>query len=210
MRLSIHVSRVEQASLVAACLALIGTLGCGGGAGTKDGAPIDAPADLAPGGAGGVGGAGGTTGGAGGTGAPADGGADARDCFPECVAALRRSCPRPAFAEGSCIQQGEANGGSVICYSNGVRETRGPTIDGGLTAEFTQPDGQTLCYVVVVVGGGQSFRTPDGREVARLVSTTTGSFDVTCAGSTTVVTVDINDPACRMLNSGDCTIGTCP
>jgi hypothetical protein len=46
--------------------------------------------------------------------------------------------------------------------------------------------------------------------VARVVSTTTGSVDVTCAGPTIVVTVDINDPACRMLNSGDCTIGTCP
>jgi hypothetical protein len=78
-----------------------------------------------------------------------------------------------------------------------------------VTAQFTQPDGQTICYVVVAGGGGQSFQTPDGREVAWVVSASAG-WTVTCAGSTAVVTVDINDPACRTLNSGDCAVGTCP
>jgi hypothetical protein len=63
--------------------------------------------------------------------------------------------------------------------------------------------------VVVVGGSSQSFRTPDGREVAQVVSSS-GGWEVICAGSTVVVTVDINDPACRTLNSGDCAIGTCP
>jgi hypothetical protein len=206
--------------LSVACLLVIAAVGCGGGGGTNDGAAADVPADLASGGAGGAGGGAGagTAGGAGGTagstgGAVGTGGAGGgtapADCFPECVAALRRSCPRPAFGQGTCVEGAAANGGSAICYSNGVRETRGPIVDGGVTATFTQPDGQTICYVVVVGGSSQSFRTPDGREVAQVVSSS-GGWEVICAGSTVVVTVDITDPACRTLNSGDCAIGTCP
>ena len=145
----------------------------------------------------------------------ADAGADgappeARDCFPECIAALRRSCQRPPFGMGSCVENATATG-SMICYSNGVREIRSATVDGGTTVQFTQPDGQTICYLVVVGGGGQSWRTPAGQEVAWVVSTVNGTWDVTCAGSTVVVSVDINDPTCRTLNSADCTInGVCP
>ncbi len=163
-------------------------------------------------GAGGAAGtAGGTAGsGAGGAGATDGGAPDGRDCFPECVAALRRSCERPAYGAGTCMEA--ANGAQTIyCYSNGVREIRTPTADGGLSVDFTKPDGQTVCYRVVTVANGQSFRTPSGQEVALLMSTGTANiFNATCTGSTTTVAVDYNDPACRTLNSADCTPGACP
>jgi hypothetical protein len=140
-----------------------------------------------------------------------DGGADSgppvgRDCFPECAAAVRRSCQRPLFGAGSCTQ-GMNGPDTVYCYSNGVREIRQPVVDGGTTADFTQPDGQTPCYQVVVSGADQSIRSASGQEVARVTFLGGGLFDVTCGGAT--VTVDINDPACRTLNSADCVPGTC-
>jgi hypothetical protein len=199
------------------CLLVASVLGCGPSAATNDGGAPDSPIDVATGGAGnggGIGGAGGSGGGAGlagasGGGGATDGGAtDGRDCFPECVAALRRSCERPAYGEGTCLE-GAIGGNTVYCYSNGVREIRMPTADGGLTIDFTQPDGQTLCYRVVTTAGYQSFRTPAGQEVAQLMSAG-AIFNVTCTGSTTTVAVDYNDPACRTLNSADCTPGACP
>lgn len=206
----------------AAFLVVLALAACGSSAAKVDGGGPDAPADLAPGGSGGSTGAGGGVAGAGGTvgvtgtagavgGGGTGGGLAPRDCFPECVAALRRSCQRPPFGTGSCVEQTTATGGSAICYSNGVRELRGPTVDGGVTVQFTETDGQTICYVVVVVAGtNQSWRTPAGQEVAQLTAAGGSVFNVTCAGSTTTVPVDINDPACRTLNSGDCMIGTCP
>jgi hypothetical protein len=157
---------------------------------------------------GGGGATGGTTGGGGasGTGGPDGGAADSRECFPECVAALRRSCERPAYGEGSC-SEGAVGGNTVYCYSNGVREIRMAT-DGGVTVDFTQLDGQTICYRVVAADGGQSFRTPSGQEAAFITSVGGNVFTVTCGGVTT--TVDSSDPNCRTLNSADCTAGACP
>lgn len=148
-------------------------------------------------------------GGGGGTDAGGDGSTTSvRDCFPECIAALRRSCERPAAGSGTCAQ-GMNGADTVYCYSNGVREVRTPVVDGGTTVEFTQPDGQTVCYRVVVVGANQSFQTPAGQEVAQARAMGGTVYGVTCAGSTTSVTVDINDPTCRTLNSADCTAGGC-
>jgi hypothetical protein len=189
---------------------LVACVGCGGPAAKTDGGPADTPgSDHPP--------AGDAT-----TDQPidtqgnadADAGADGPlppgpDCFPECIAALRRSCQRPPYGAGSCIESAAASG-SVICYSNGVREIRGATVDGGTTVQFTQADGQTICYVVVIGGTGQSWRTPAGQEVAQVVSTVNGTWDVTCSGSTVAVSVDIDDPTCRTLNSADCTFGVCP
>ena len=90
-----------------------------------------------------------------------------------------------------------------------MREIRSLAVDGGTPVEFTQPDGQTVCYRVVVVGANQSFQTPAGQEVAQAVAMGGTVYGVTCAGSTTSVTVDINDPTCRTLNSADCTAGGC-
>jgi hypothetical protein len=102
----------------------------------------------------------------------------------------------------------EPNGsGELYCYSNGVRELRTLTAD-GTSALFTEADGQTVCYRVDVVGTSQTFRRPDGEEVAVVTALGGSSFSVTCGGAT--VTVDIADPACRTLNSGDCIVGACP
>jgi hypothetical protein len=197
--------------------------GCGSSLGKSDGGSTDAPADDgAPAGSTGAGGStgaagttgqGGATAGTTGTGGSAgtgvDAGGDARDCFPECVAALRRTCERPPYGAGSCAS-GTSGSDTVYCYSNGVREIRSAVVDAGTTAEFTQPDGQTVCYQVVVSFSTQSFRTPAGQEVAQAVAMGGSTYAVTCAGSTTSVIVDINDPSCRTLNSGDCTPGGCP
>jgi len=196
--------------------------GCGSPTGRPDGA-VDAPlGDVASGGAGGGGAsAGGANGGGGGGGAGgsgiggsglggggAGGGTGVPDCFPECIAALRRTCERPAAASGTCTQ-GTNGADTVYCYSNGVREVRTPVVDAGTTVEFTQPDGQTVCYVVVVTGATQSFRTPAGQEVGQATAMGGSVYGVTCAGATTSVTVDIDDPTCRTLNSADCTAGGC-
>ncbi|HEY7375491.1 MAG TPA: hypothetical protein VIF57_25260 [Polyangia bacterium] len=208
--------------LVGWVVAAIAAVGCGSPASRSDGG-VDAPVgDVAPGGSGGGGASGGgasgggTNGGAGGSalggsgagGGGAGGGADGRDCFPDCVAALRRSCQRPAAGAGTCAE-GMNGADTVYCYSNGVREVRTPVVDGGTTVEFTQPDGQTICYRVVVAGTSQSFRTPAGQEVAQALGMGGSVYGVTCAGATTSVTVDINDPSCRTLNSADCTPGAC-
>jgi hypothetical protein len=194
--------------MVAVALALVacGSSGAsktkpdGGGAG--DGGASGA---AGAGGATGAGGTGGASGGAG-TDGPTIG---VRDCFPECVAALRRTCERPVFGAGTC-SQGTNGTATVYCYSSGVREIR-TRIDGGITynIEFTQPDGQTVCYQVIATGATESFQTASGQEVAQAVNMGGGLWGVTCAGSTTAVTVDINDPSCRTLNSSDCVSGAC-
>jgi hypothetical protein len=199
--------RIDWVPRIAVVVALLAAGGCGGTMAKNDGAAndggtLDVPLadtghDQAPGPDGGTDATGG-----------ADVGGGARDCFPECIAALRRSCERPAFGSGSCSQT-TGGGITVICYSNGVHETRVPTADGGVATEFTQTDGQTLCYRVIVNGTSQSFQTPSGQEVAQVVATGGGMYSVTCGGTT--VTVDGNDPTCRTLNSADCTTGvTCP
>jgi hypothetical protein len=207
-------------------IALCATAGCGSNGSKNDRGMSGTAGTSATGDAAGTGGSGGATGGSGGasttggsggtngtagtggaTGTGGAGGTQARDCFPECVAALRRNCERPAFGAGSCAA-GTLAGNMVYCYSNGVRETRMSTADGGVTTEFTQTDGQTVCYRVVVTGTTQSFQTPAGQEVAQAVSTGGNMYAVTCGG--TIVTVDISDPSCRTLNSGDCTSGACP
>jgi hypothetical protein len=132
-----------------------------------------------------------------------------RDCFPDCVASLRRSCQRPATDMGSCVHAGTETDG-VICYSNGVREVRMQIADGGVAVEFTQPDGQTVCYRVVVSGAVLSFRTPAGQEVARVTDLGGNLYDVTCNSTGMTTMVDNSPPSCRTLNRGDCTSGSCP
>ena len=100
--------------------ALSAANGCGGTMGKDDGGPdsgpIDAPLgdvalDQAPGSDAAADTAGARDGGA-------DSGTGARDCFPECVAALRRSCQRPAYGAGTCVQS-IVGANTAICYSNG-------------------------------------------------------------------------------------------
>jgi hypothetical protein len=142
--------------------------------------------------------------------AAADVGApEARDCFPACIAMLRRSCERPAVGAGSCTSTGTIME-SLYCYSNGVREILS-RVKGGARQTFKQPDGKTPCYQVMLsnADAAQSYQTPDGSEVARVVPLGNDQYDVTCDGMT--VTVDASDPTCRTLERFDCTpAGYCP
>lgn len=182
---------------------------------TLDDGAAPARQTIGPGGSGG-----GTVGGAGdgeavGEAGVADAGTDAsvapgtdgpssavRDCFPECIAALRRACLRPAPDAGACGAAGNQMG-SVYCYSNGIREYRDRVNRDDASITFTLPDGQTPCYHVYVSGAEQTYSAPAGGEVARVVSLGDDHYDVTCDGAT--VTVDASDPACRTLEERDCT-----
>jgi hypothetical protein len=100
-------------------------------------------------------------------------------------------------------------GMQTFCYANGVREIH-TTVDGGPFVTITTPDGQTVCYQVVVAGGGtEHYLTPAGQEFATLTPADGGLFNVTCDGMT--VLVDINDPSCATQNGTACTaVGACP
>jgi hypothetical protein len=138
---------------------------------------------------------------------------DRPDCFPECIAALRRSCQLPPYGSGSCTSGMSRIGyDTVYCYPNGVRELHAkPSSDAGIPVDFTQADGQTICYRVVheLDAAAESYRTAAGAEVARVVYKAGDAYEVTCTGSTTAVTVYVDDPACRTLRADDCTPGEC-
>jgi len=167
-------------------------------------------ADAAASGGGGGGGSakGGAGGGAvgGGGGHLGNGGAGGQvvDCFPACVADLRRDCERPRVDAGTCTSEV-----GLKCYSNGVHEIS-QSVDGGSLVVFTQPDGTTPCYRVLVDSAGEHFQNLAGQDVALVTSgSTAGAFVVTCNGTT--VNVNIDDPSCATLNEGSCASGTsCP
>src|SRR5437868_3865087 len=101
-----HVRRMACSPRTAFIVVLLAAGGCGGtmakndGAapegGQNDGGMVDVPVadtghDQAPGADSGTD----TTGGP-------DVGGGGHDCFPECIAALRRTCERPAYGTGTC------------------------------------------------------------------------------------------------------------
>jgi hypothetical protein len=186
--------------------------GTGGAGATTGGAGGSSPTGGAAGhlGDGGSTGAGGSTsdggststGGSPGTGGGSGAGGTLRDCFPACIANLRKACERPSLDGGSCISAAGMN-----CYSNGVHETA-ESVDGGELVTFTEPDGQTPCYRVAVSLSEERYETTGGALVA--VVTFDGSlYTVTCDGATT--TVDATNPACAMITEASCASATsCP
>jgi hypothetical protein len=218
--------RLAELGLVVVCLTIgaPSLVGCGGTTGT--GGPGDSGSGggvsaggqggAAKGGAGaggvpgtgGAAGAAGVTGAAGSSGGSAGGSAGAgavRDCFPACIADLRKACERPSPDGGTC---GYGNG--AYCYSNGIQETQSP-VDGGAVITFTEPDGHTPCYQVFAstTGAGQRYETTTGQVVATVTTVDNVNYMVTCNGTTT--TVDTSNPACAMLNEGACkTQNVCP
>jgi hypothetical protein len=180
------------------------TSGAGGGGATGGGPGTGGAGGLASAGAGhggsgsaGSGGAAATGGSGAGSGNGGAGGGPVRDCFPPCIANLRKACERPSLDGGTC---GVGNGG--YCYSNGILESQS-LVDGGALVTFTEPDGHTPCYLVLsnLASSEARYETPDGQLVA--VVTADGSdYTVTCDGTTT--TVDTSNPACAMLTEGAC------
>ena len=189
--------------------------GCKGSSSTPTGTGGAGATTGGDGGSSSTGGAGGHIGDGGGTGtggatgfggSTANGGAAGaggavRDCFPACIANLRKGCERPSPDGGTCVSVS-----GMYCYSNGVHEIAQP-VDGGEVVTFTAPDGQTPCYQVAVSinGGAERYETTDGTLVA--VVTSSGSlYTVTCDGATT--TVDATNPACAMVTEASCTSAT--
>jgi hypothetical protein len=130
-----------------------------------------------------------------------------RDCLPTCVSSRRQACERPPIDAGACLVGG-TSAGEILCYANGVHEIHS-AIDGGQLVTITTPDGQTVCYQVVVESSGnQHYETAAGQEFASLKPAPDGGYAVSCDGATVVV--DINDPACATQNGANCQSGTCP
>jgi hypothetical protein len=214
--------RLAELGLVVVCLTIgaPSLVGCGGTTGTGGPADSGSGGGVSAGGqggaakggagAGGVPGTGGAAGAAGVTGAAGSSGGSAgagavRDCFPACIADLRKACERPSPDGGTCAY---ANGG--YCYSNGIQETQS-LVDGGGLITFTEPDGHTPCYQVFAstTGAGQRYETTTGQVVATVTTVDNVNYMVTCNGTTT--TVDTSNPACAMLNEGACkTQNACP
>lgn len=146
------------------------------------------------------------SGGAGGVTAGDAGGSAVRDCFPPCIANLRKTCERPSLDGGTCVSTG-----TTKCYSNGIREIQASVDGGGAIVTFTEPDGQTPCYKVAVddTGAIDTYETTDGQQVAVLRIVSADTYTVTCDGTTT--TIDISSQACAMLTESSCTSATtCP
>ena len=198
-------------------IAVPSLMGCGpggtasgtGGAGAIGGSTAGS-GGHGGGGAGGVGATGGSggTGGLGSGGGSGSGGADGgvvRDCYPPCIANLRKNCERPGLDGGTCVSVGNMN-----CYSNGVREIDTALDGGGESATFTEPDGQTPCYKVVLgTNSVETYETADGQTVAVVTAVGADGYMVTCGGTTTTVT--ITSQACAMLTETSCTAAaSCP
>jgi hypothetical protein len=133
-----------------------------------------------------------------------------KDCLPECIAAIRRSCQRPLAGTGTCTGSSNDAGVETFCFSNGVRETRVRS-SFGFVDTFRSPDGR-ICYVVEDGDGGALiYRTPDGREVARVTFPSANDVVVMCDAQTYHFTFrDLDDPSCREVMSGQCGQGRCP
>ena len=179
------------------------TSGAGGqeATGGGDGGLVAGTGGRGGGGVTGSGGAGGVTAGGGDAGVSA-----VRDCFPPCIANLRKTCERPSLDGGTCVSTG-----TTKCYSNGIREIQATADGGGAIVTFTEPDGQTPCYKVAVddTGAIDTYETADGQQVAVLRVVSADTYTVTCDGTTT--TVDISSQACAMLTESSCTsAATCP
>jgi hypothetical protein len=196
--------------MVALMVAVGSLTGCGpdgtGGRGaTGGGSGGSATAGSGGHGSGGAAGGGGSTA-TGGVGAGGGAGTgSAHDCFPPCIANLRKNCERPGLDGGTC-----STTSSMICYSNGVREID-TAVDGGETATFTETDGQTPCYKVVLdsSSGVETYETPDGQTVAVVTAIGAGGYMVTCGGTTT--TVNISGQACAMVTEAQCSAAaSCP
>jgi hypothetical protein len=133
-----------------------------------------------------------------------------RDCLPACVSSRRQACERPPIDAGACFVSAFVSGtgsGQTYCYANGVHEIHA-SADGGQLVTITTPDGQTVCYQVVVeASGNQHYETAAGQEFATLAPAPDGGYAVSCDGATVVV--DINDPACATQNGGNCQSGSC-
>jgi len=159
----------------------------------------------------------GKTGDAGGTStrsdsAPEGGGAGSTpDCFPDCIARVRRECLRPTT--GSCTHEFRGNA-DQYCYSNGVKEIRtSPPFVKNLTVTFMTPKG-AICYSTEDVSGPAAatvevvFRGASGKEVARgMHPYATFKWTIVCDGRT--FQVDESDPACTTVLPGQCADGTC-
>ena len=200
--------RFSQLGLIAVGLMLESTsfTACKGSNGTMSGAGGQ---EATGGGSGGLAagtGGGGASGDGGVTGGGGAGGSVVRDCFPPCIANLRKTCERPSLDGGTCVSTG-----TTKCYSNGIREIQATVDGGGAIVTFTEPDGQTPCYKVAIdeTGAIDTYETTDGQQVAVLMIVSANTYTVTCDGTTT--TVDISSQACAMLTESSCTSATtCP
>ena len=137
--------------------------------------------------------------------------ANTSDCFPTCIAQIRRECRRPAT--GSCVHE-SWNDSDNYCYSNGVKEIRrSPPFVPATRTSFLTPAG-ALCYTTEVISPPAStvievvFRDADGMEVARGKHGLADSrWQITCNGQT--VDVDEASSACATVLPGQCTEGSC-
>jgi hypothetical protein len=138
----------------------------------------------------------------------------ARSCtFPDCIAKLMFQCQ----AEGACVQQrmGGNNGGTNICYANGVRVTSMPSGGRGQSANVRVlgADGK-LCYTYEAPpgrgGGGApaTYRDSLGNVMAT-ATTDNGFMAITCTGQMipTVVSSACQPGATNGMNG--CTNGMC-
>jgi len=106
------------------------------------------------------------------------------------------------------------------CFSTGVIERVTPT-DGGLTSyAYTQTDGQTLCYSMLLdpAASPPVFRYYDRNgafvgtvEVLMPSSAAMTDYLVDCQGAQTTVTFQqLQRPECLTAKERDCVAGQCP
>jgi hypothetical protein len=137
-------------------------------------------------------------------------------CWPPCIANLRALCPRPGGT--SCMAEMGA-GYNNYCFSTGVKENITTTDGGLLSYSYTQTDGHTLCFYMLLdpASNPPAFRYYNsqmmlvGTVEVVMPNAAMSDYLVDCQGVQTTVTVEQQQrPECLMASERDCVAGRCP
>jgi hypothetical protein len=154
---------------------------------------------------------------------------------PTCSGPLKKSCLRTLYkcfnAKGTCMteeQQGSGSSTATSCWANGAKlvfELGSPVQTGGVSVRdgqvTTKSSKGKTCFAgpVTISTDDASFVTTTtwtvsrGKKTWKLVTDTTGTFDVTCPSGKvekyTTQQLAAAAPQCGGMG-GECTPGTCP